>query len=167
MMTPCAAAIVSAWLTLAPWRLSTTAPEDRAELYAGPAEAICIATTDRVTRARLTWQAYAETKLAEPILADRCDLMPKGEDCDGGKAVGFLQVHGHCKPAWDKSLPMLDRRVAAARCTIRIGWAGLARWCGEPGAWFGLMRGAVGSVKLWAKERERSSMALLARMSKE
>jgi hypothetical protein len=133
----CIDIILAFWLALPGWygdRHLTDA--QRLDLWMPVAKTICrVAKTD-TDRARAATQAYFEgSRLARYVIQGRCHQGPPGVRCDDGLAWGVWQVHRWCKRAWNKSLPVHERRDAALRCVLQAGRTGLRSCRGEQG-WF-------------------------------
>lgn len=78
--------------------------------------------------------AYAETKLAMNVGIGRCDLMPKGQQCDKGKAKTYYQLwEVACPAVWDKALePGSEEELEiAANCAARLFKSAYARCKGK------------------------------------
>lgn len=70
-----------------------------------------------------------ETHYAEHVLGGHCELMPKGERCDGGRARGPWQVHRDaCPVSWQFAPGDVNSLPVEAGCAIR-----LMRWNAQRG----------------------------------
>lgn len=99
------------------------------------AEEISAAAANRVEAATLMALAYHESKLAKLIMEGHCDRLPKGMQCDSGKALGVFQLHEKaCPAAWALATPnggpdgQRESLHEQARCAIR-----LLRWNAKRG----------------------------------
>jgi len=155
----CIDLILTVLLSLPAWRLSTDTPEERAELTRPVAAAICAATSDPPEQAFLVTQAWHETKLARPVLEERCHEMPEGERCDQGRATGPWQTHRWAREAWTGSTHA-DRLLGGARFALR-GWRR-----GSSSSWaqgFQAQRNAA-PPRQWARRRASMMVRVLAIM---
>lgn len=67
--------------------------------------------------------AYKETRLAKNVGIGRCDLMPKGQQCDNGKSKTYFQLQRAACPAiWeDTIIPGSQAELdIAAECAARL-----------------------------------------------
>ena len=67
--------------------------------------------------------AYMETRLAKNVGIGRCDLMPKGQQCDSGKAKTYFQLwEVACPAVWaDGIVPGSQEELdIAASCAARL-----------------------------------------------
>lgn len=102
---------------------------------AAVSEEIAIVSANRVEAATLMALAYHETKLAKLVMEGHCDQLPKGMQCDSGKALGVFQLHKEaCPAAWALATPnggpegQRESLHEQARCAIR-----LLRWNAQRG----------------------------------
>ncbi len=142
----CTATILAFFLSLPQWYGESFTPAERATHYLPVAESICRVTRDDNWRAFLATQAYAETKLAEAVLEERCHEMGKWA-CDAGLATGPYQVHRHCRDAWTAPT-RAERYDAGARCALMM-----ARQCRTPEGWFAAQGGFRRCAADWARRR--------------
>jgi hypothetical protein len=96
---------------------------------------IAAVAANRVEAATLMALAYHETKLSKLVMEGHCDQLPKGMQCDGGKALGVWQLHKEaCPAAWALATPnggpegQRESLHEQARCAIR-----LLRWNAKRG----------------------------------
>ena len=136
------AKILPALLRLPQWSLDHDTNEERIELLTPVAEAIHLEAHSAEEAAALISHSWKETKNARLVLTGHCDQMPKGQQCDGGKARGPFQVHRWCTAAWDFPDGTLDSYRGGAHCVLRalrFGYINCHTW---EGAFAGL-RGKV------------------------
>jgi hypothetical protein len=160
-MMGCFELVMAAFLALPTWRLDSGDSAVRVAQYATTVQAVCAATESKVEQAFLIAQAWHETKLAEPVVAEQCHRMPKGERCDEGQASGPWQVHRWCRAAWDQSTTRLTRFTAGAKCALR----GFRR--GSRVSWalgFQAQRSSNPVAKQWAIRRAKTMATVLAKL---
>lgn len=116
------AAILVALLRLPPFALDAESPDARSRRLADVAAAIAEASHgDRLSAAAAVALGWTETKFAALVQEDRCHEMPRGQRCDGGRALGVWQLHrAACPAAWSERGNLLLQ----ARCAIRLLRAG-------------------------------------------
>ena len=152
----CVELVIAVWFTLAPWYQDRTDTETaRRDLYRPVASAICKeASNNHEVLAAMT-QAYSETKLARAVLEWRCKDMPKGSQCDHGRAMGpFQNWKRGCPAVWDEKLSTEERYQAGARCFFRDFREGTRRCRSEEGGFYAQL-GAIGCKAHWAARRVR------------
>jgi hypothetical protein len=137
------AKILAALLRLPQSFLDHDTPEERIELLTPVSESIFLEARNDEEAAALIAHSWNETKNARLVLTGHCDQMPKGQQCDGGKARGPFQVHRWCTDAWEVPDGTLESYRAGAHCvlkTLRFGYAHCHTW---EGAFAGLRGQAV------------------------
>lgn len=95
------------------------------------AQAIASVATSAEEAAALIALGHAESKFARAVLEGRCTDMPRGMQCDHGKARGAWQVWSWCKA--------IDQ-AGEARCVLsqmRLGKSRCADWNGAFAAGIG------------------------------
>lgn len=132
--------ILATLLKLPQWHLDTISYEDRVKLLTPLAEVISSEAKTVDEAAALTAHTSKETNFAVLVLTGRCNEMPKGIDCDAGKARGPFQVHKHCVEAWRHTDGSIESYREGARCALRILRRGL-KSCGNWTGAFAAMRG--------------------------
>jgi hypothetical protein len=102
--------------------------------------------SERDMQAALMSIAYKETRLAKNVSIGRCDLMPKGQRCDSGKAKTYFQLWKVACPAVyaDDLEPGSQGELdIAADCAARLLTYGYNRCAGKNkhGIWPGAFAG--------------------------
>jgi len=102
--------------------------------------------SERDMQAALMSIAYKETRLAKNVGIGRCDLMPKGQRCDSGKAKTYFQLWKVACPAvYAEGLEpgSQEELDIAADCAARLLTAGYNRCAGKNkhGIWPGAFAG--------------------------
>lgn len=83
------------------------------------AEAVKVVAATNEEAARLLATAYVESFFADYVGSDRCSDGPRGKDeCDGGKARGFFQLHRSTCPVIWKMAPSKERLILEATCAL-------------------------------------------------
>lgn len=103
-------------------------------------------TSERMMTAALMTIAYKETRLAKNVGIGRCDLMPKGQQCDSGKAKTYFQLwEVACPAVHDENLTpgSQEEMDIAAECAARLLTSAYNRCHGkhEYGNWAGAFAG--------------------------
>lgn len=101
---------------------------------------------ERTMQAALMSIAYKETRLARNVGIGRCDLMPKGQQCDSGKAKTYFQLwEVACPAVWEEGLEpgSQEELDIAADCAARLLTAAFNRCAGKNkhGVWPGAFAG--------------------------
>lgn len=116
------AAAIAAWLLGHPGYLDRNMPpEQRAPMVQRYADAMAAEDLNADEAATLLAQGYEDTKFAFLVLADRCDEMPAGQRCDGGKARGPFGLHrSACKSAYEHPAGSDESIQWEVRCTLGL-----------------------------------------------
>ena len=143
-------------------------PEERKERMERLASAIDKASSKyknigvKTMSAALMTIAYKESRLAKNVGMGRCDLMPKGENCDAGRARTYFQIWKVACPAvHDENLvPGSQEELdIAAGCAARLLNAALKRCNGKNpyGVWAGGFSGYRSYDCDWRPKHEHQS----------
>lgn len=90
--------------------------------------------SERDMQSALITIAYKETRLAKNVGIGRCDLMPKGQRCDSGRAKTYFQLWDVACPAvWEEGIQpgSQEELDIAATCAARLFTSAYYRCAGK------------------------------------
>jgi hypothetical protein len=116
----------------------------------------------KIMASALMTGAYIETRLAKNVSIGRCDLMPKGQRCDGGKAKTYFQLwEVACPAVWASSLEpgSQEELDIAAECAAKLLTAAYNRCYNKNdlGIWAGAFTGYRSSDCNWVPKIKEQS----------